>query len=309
MHAEEKRNNGEQQDLVSAVTLTKQSESDGHFIFTGPSLYFPTERIYGGQIEAQAIMAGADSTDDNRLPHSFHSYFANPGDIHENVRFDVDVLRDGRSFSARTITATQKSTIMRAVGSYQKAGQTGISFEDKQPEDVPSPDSLESSRDSMRPYVDQSNYAEYYTYHSAFDIRHVQPYVLVTPDKNANLNDSSLQYVWMRMTNIARPQEVPQAMHRALLAFGCDQIMMEPALRRAGLTYTTPGIRIATMDHSMWWYSDVDMSQWHLYVQQCPVAGHGRTLCQAKVYQNGHLCAAISQEALIRVPKEQMHQN
>lgn len=239
------------------------------------------------------------------------------------VRYDVDALRNGRSFSARAITATQNdSLIMRAIGSYQKAGQNGIAFEDEQPQDVPDPESLESSRISMLPYIGQSNYAKYYAHQSAFDIRPVQQYVLLQSDADAAPGDASPQYIWMRMTGDGSDVDaaknagtgpssnaetadtaIPQAMHRALLAFGCDQIMMEPALKRAGLTYTTPGIRIATMDHSMWWYADIDVTRWHLYVQQCPVAGHGCTLCQAKVYQDGHLCAAISQEALIRVPQ------
>ena len=86
-----------------------------------------------------------------------------------------------------------------------------------------------------------------------------------------------------------------------MLALGCDQVMMEPVLRRAGLSISTPGISYASIDHSMWWYQDIDINEWHLYVQDTPIAAHGRGLGIAKVYaQNGDLVAAIAQEAMVR---------
>ncbi|MDN6001043.1 acyl-CoA thioesterase, partial [Bifidobacterium crudilactis] len=118
---------------------------------------------------------------------------------------------------------------------------------------------------------------------------------------HAVLEDTGRQMVWMRTDGKA---EVSQMMNRAMLALGCDQIMMEPVLRRAGLSMSTPGISYASLDHSMWWYRDVDMSQWHLYVQDTPTAAHGRGLSQAKVYsRDGVLVAAMAQEAMIRVPE------
>ena len=87
----------------------------------------------------------------------------------------------------------------------------------------------------------------------------------------------------------------------------CDQVMLEPVLRRAGLSIATPGISFASIDHSMWWYRDIDINQWHLYVQDTPTAAHGRGLGQAKVYtQDGTLVACMAQEAMIRVPQEDL---
>ena len=86
---------------------------------------------------------------------------------------------------------------------------------------------------------------------------------------------------------------------------GTAQVMMEPVLRRAGLSISTPGISYASIDHSMWWYRDVDINQWHLYVQDTPTAAHGRGLGVAKVYtQDGELVAAMAQEAMSRVPQQ-----
>ena len=83
--------------------------------------------------------------------------------------------------------------------------------------------------------------------------------------------------------------------------------MLEPVLRRAGLSIATPGISFASIDHSMWWYRNIDINQWHLYVQDTPTAAHGRGLGQAKVYtQDGKLVACMTQEAMIRVPEEDL---
>lgn len=292
--------------LIDVLGLGKQSERDGHTFVTGESLYFPTGRVYGGQVIAQSLIAGALTVPDSRLPHSIHGYFIAPGDIHQDVLFDTEKLRDGRSFSARRINATQsKGTILTAIASYQEAGQVGVDFHDEVP-DAPDPETLTSAQELMEPYAKASEFANYYASESPFDIRHVTRTVMLGADKKSAAADSGHQLVWMRASIPAeattRADNITALMNRALLAVGCDQIMMEPVLRRAGLSFMTPGISFATIDHSMWWYGDIDVTRWHLYVQDTPVAGQGRGLCQAKVYQDGRLVAAMNQEAMIRVP-------
>ncbi|MCI1902149.1 MAG: thioesterase family protein [Bifidobacteriaceae bacterium] len=295
--------------LVHVLGLEEPSHHDGHTFVTGESLYFPTGRVYGGQVIAQSLMAGAASVPDDRLPHSIHGYFIAPGDIHQDVLFDTETLRDGRSFSARRINATQsQGAILTAIASYQVDGQSGIDFHDPAPSDVPDPETLTSAQQLMEPYAEQSDFADYYASKSPFDIRHVTNTVMLGADKESAAADSGHQLVWMRADipehASTQPGTISRVLNRALLAVGCDQIMMEPVLRRSGLSFMTPGISFATIDHSMWWYGDIDVTRWHLYVQDSPVAGQGRGLCQAKVYQDGQLVAAMTQEAMIRVPKK-----
>ncbi|MCI1983398.1 MAG: thioesterase family protein [Bifidobacteriaceae bacterium] len=295
--------------LVHVLGLGAPSTHDEHTFVTGESLYFPTGRVYGGQVIAQSLMAGALTAPSTRLPHSIHGYFIAPGDIHQDVLFDVESLRDGRSFSARRINATQSNgAILTAIASYQEDGQEGIDFYDPAPTDVPDPETLTSAQQLMEPYAEQSEFANYYASKSAFDIRHVTRTVMLGADKKSAAAESSRQLVWMRVDipeqAHTKPENISRVLNRALLAVGCDQIMMEPVLRRSGLSFMTPGISFATIDHSMWWYGDIDVTRWHLYVQDSPVAGQGRGLCQAKVYQDGRLVAAMTQEAMIRVPKK-----
>lgn len=289
--------------LVKVLQLGEPSEYRGHMYINGESLYFPTGRVYGGQVIAQSLIAASRTVDPGRLPHSIHGYFISAGDIRQDLLFDVETLRDGRSFSARRISVTQsQGSILTAIASFQQTGQSGVEFSDPMPDDVPDPETLTSAKELMTPYAEQSPFAKFYAEKSPFDIRHVTKTIMLGPDKESAKQDSGTQMVWMKADGHA---DVPQVMHRAMLALGCDQLMMEPVLRRAGLSIATPGISYASIDHSMWWYRDVDINQWHLYVQDTPTAAHGRGLGLAKVYsQDGALVAVIAQEAMIRVPQE-----
>ncbi|PLS30441.1 acyl-CoA thioesterase II [Bifidobacterium margollesii] len=291
--------------LVKVLHLGEPSAYRNHTYINGESLYFPTGRVYGGQVIAQSVVAAARTVDEDRLPNSIHAYFISAGDIHQDVLFDVENLRDGRSFSARRVNATQASgAILTAIASFQKRGQNGVEYSDPMPGNVPDPESLSSARDLMEPYAGQSPFANYYARKSPFDIRHVNSTVMLGTDETASSHDSGRQMVWMKADGTV---DLPQLCHRAILACGCDQIMLEPIVRRAGLSFMTPGISYATIDHSMWWYRDVDINQWHLYVQDTPTAAHGRGLSHAKVYaQDGTLVAAMAQEAMLRVPEDEI---
>ena len=262
--------------LLKVLGLGDPSEDRGHTYIQGEALYFPTGRVYGGQVIAQSVVAASKTVSPTRLPHSIHGYFIKAGDIHQDLMFDVESLRDGRSFSARRVNVTQSDgAILTAIASFQEHGQHGVEFSDPMPAGIPDPETLTSARELMQPYADQSPFARYYAEKSPFDIRHVTRTVMLGADKKSAANDSGKQMVWMRA---AGQVKAPQIMHRAMLALGCDQIMLEPILRRAGLSLTTPGISYASIDHSMWWYRDIDINQWHLYAQDTPTAGHGRGL-------------------------------
>ncbi|OZG68637.1 acyl-CoA thioesterase [Bifidobacterium eulemuris] len=289
--------------LVNVLRLGRPSDYRNHTYVNGESLYFPTGRVYGGQVIAQAMMAAAKTVSPSRLPHSIHGYFIAAGDIRQDLLFDVETLRDGRSFSARRVNVTQaEGPILTAIASFQESGQSGVEFADPMPADVPAPETLTSAKELMAPYAEHSPFANYYAQKSPFDIRHVTPTIMLGADNESAKRDSGKQMVWMKVDGTA---DAPQVMHRAILAMECDQVMMEPVLRRAGLSISTPGISYASIDHSMWWYRDIDINQWHLYVQDTPTAAHGRGLGTAKVYsRDGELVAAMAQEAMIRVPQQ-----
>ncbi len=289
--------------LARVLELSEPSPYRNHTYINGEAMYFPTGRVYGGQVIAQSVIAASKTVSPSRLPHSIHGYFITAGDIRQDLLFDVESLRDGRSFSSRRVNVTQANgSILTAIASFQEQGQDGVEFADPMPGDVADPESLTSAKELMAPYAEKSAFANYYAEKSPFDIRHINRTVMLGADKDSAAHDSGKQMVWMKADGTVN---APQVMHRAMLALGCDQIMLEPILRRAGLSLMTPGISYASLDHSMWWYRDIDINAWHLYVQDTPTAGHGRGLGTAKVYaQNGELVAMIAQEAMVRVPEE-----
>ena len=290
---------------IAALDVQKQQPVDGRSRFRGESLDFPTGRLYGGQLLGQAIMAGGRTVPEGRLPHSMHAYYLRTGLLKQDVQAEVETIRDGHSFSSRQVDLRQgERTILNALLSYQQVGQEGIRYSDPMPAGLPDPEDLPGSREQMEPYADQSPFADYYARQSPFDLRHVGGTVLLDDAENENFEDDSRsrQAVWSRTQGRA---DLDPLMRRALLAMECDQIMMEPALRRAGLSMTTPGISFASIDHAMWWYQDLDPCDWHCFIQESPVADHGRSLCMAKVYnRQGDLAAFMVQEAMIRVPKD-----
>ena len=148
--------------------------------------------------------------------------------------------------------------LFTAIASFQETGQEGVEFADPMPENLPDPETLTSAKELMQPFAEKSPFANYYAEKSPFDIRHVTPTVMLRADKDSAEHDSGKQMVWMKADGHV---DVPQVMHRAMLAMGCDQIMLEPILRRAGLSIATPGISYASIDHSMWWYRDIDINQ------------------------------------------------
>ncbi|WP_291755483.1 acyl-CoA thioesterase II [Cellulomonas sp. 73-92] len=261
--------------------------------FTGDNLRVPTRRVFGGQVLAQSLLAAGRTVDPGRLPHSLHGYFLRPGDVAAPIRFDVERLRDGRSFSARRTHARQgEGPILSMSASFQEE-QPGIDFAERPPRGIPGPEDVPSAAEHLAA-VDHP-VARFWT-ESAFDLRHVGGAVYVHPDRER----TGRQLVWLR-TRGAVPDD--QLLHRALLAYACDQVMLEPILRHAGLSWSSDGLSIASLDHAMWWHRDVRVDDWLLFVQNSPSGQGGRGLGAARVFdRDGVLVASIAQEGMVRVP-------
>lgn len=269
-------------------------------LFRGRSLPQPRGRVFGGQVLAQSLLAAARTVDDARLPHSVHGYFLRAGDATRGITFTVERLRDGRSFSARRVHAMQNGQpILTLTSSFQEA-QPGLEHTDSPPQATPPPGSVPSALDVLGS-VDHP-VATFWTQTAAFDIRHVEESIYLEPAAAA----TSRQLVWMRARGVV-PGTGPgsEVLHRALLAYACDQVMLEPLLRRHGRSWATPGLSIASLDHAMWFHRPTRVDEWLLYVQYAPSASGGRGLGSARVYrQDGTLVASIAQEGMIRVPDD-----
>jgi len=274
--------------LLAALDLAR----DGENTFTGPSLHRPGGRVFGGQVLAQALLAAGRTVPEGRLPHSLHGYFLRPGDVEQSISFAVERMRDGRSFSARRTHAIQSGQpILSMITSFQDT-QDGFEHSDPMP-DVPPPSEVDSAHAELGP-IDHP-LAKFWIAQSAFDLRHVDTALYLGPAPTA----TDRQMVWMRARGVV-PDD--QLLHRALMAYACDEIVLEPVMRKHGLSMVTPGLSVASLDHAMWWHRPARVDEWLLYVQSSPSAQGGRGLATAKVYtQSGTLVASIAQEGMFRV--------
>ncbi|WP_149202090.1 acyl-CoA thioesterase [Actinotalea subterranea] len=262
--------------------------------FTGDSLDKPGGRVFGGQVLAQSLLAAAATVGHDRLPHSVHGYFLRPGDVKQEITFAVERLRDGRSFSARRTHALQAGVPILAMTTSFQVEQPGVEHSDTPPSTVPRPEGLPSVFETLGP-IDHP-LAAFWTQASAFDLRHVEESVYTGPAGER----TDRQMVWMKARG---PVPDDQVLHRALLAYACDQVMLEPVLRRHGASWSTQALSIASLDHAMWWHRPARVDEWLLYVQSAPSAQGGRGLGAARVYrEDGALVATIAQEGMVRFP-------
>jgi acyl-CoA thioesterase-2 len=276
--------------LLDVLDVSGTGDADE---LTATNLPKPGGRVFGGQVIAQALVAAGRTVPDGRLPHSLHGYFLRAGDVGVPIDLSVERLRDGRSFSARRTHAAQDGDpILSMIASFQEQ-QPGIELTQPGPT-VPDPEDVESAMDRMG-HLDHP-IARFWTHDSAFDVRHVGGSLYLGPAPDPG----SPQRVWMRAK---APLPDDQLLHRAVLAFACDQIMLEPVLRRAGLSWLTPGLSVASLDHAMWWHRDVHVDEWLLFDQDSPTAQGGRGLGTTRVFdRQGVLVATIAQEGMVRVP-------
>lgn len=230
-----------------------------------------------------------------REPHSLHAYFLRGGRLKEPIEFHVERLHDGRSFSQRRTTAVQDGEVLLAMISSYQLPQEG---EDVQipPPVVPPPEDLPSAIEIFRSVNHPA--ARFLGRTAAFDVRHVQGGIYLRPD--AVRRDR--QQLWLRARGKV-PDSATQTVHRALLTYVCDQVMLEPALRSRGLSWRTRGMSLATLDHAQWFHRDVDANDWLLVVQDSPTSQGGRAMGRARVYDRaGRLLSTIGQEGMVRVP-------
>lgn len=281
-------------DPLGAVLGALQLEQTDEDTFVGRSLPQIHGRVYGGQVLAQALLAAGRTMTEDRLPHSVHGYFLRPGDLEEPITFAVERLRDGRSFSARRTHAIQSGKpILSMITSFQ-ADQQGLDHAEAMPQ-VPPPEDLTSSVEFFSSL--DHPVAKFFYRNGAFDLRHVEGALFTGPGTER----TDVQHLWMRARG---PLPAGQLQQRAILAYACDQVMLEPVMRRHQLSWVTRGASVASLDHAMWWHRDVDVADWLLYSQSSPSASGGRGLGVAKVHaRSGELVATIAQEGMIRVPQ------
>jgi acyl-CoA thioesterase-2 len=280
--------------LLGALDLTDTGARTSEDIFTGPSQWTPGGRVFGGQVLAQSLVAAIRTVDVDRPVHSMHGYFLRPGDAEQPITFSVDRIHDGRSFATRRTQAYQDGKpILSMIASFQTE-DNGLDHQAAMPEGMPDPETLPSTADVLAA-IDHP-VAQFWSTQRAFDIRHVESpiYFEVAGERVPH------QAVWMKA--VGRLPDDPN-LHRAALVYASDYSILESTLRPHGIAWSTPGLKVASLDHAMWWHRYGRADQWLLYVQESPTARGGRGLSLGRMYTaDGVLLASVAQEGTIRVP-------
>lgn len=282
--------------LLEVLDLDATQARTTEDIFTGSSHPMPTGRIYGGQVLAQALLAAERTLPEDRAVHSMHGYFLRPGDASHGITIAVDRIHDGRSFSTRRTQAYQNGVpIFSMIASFQDS-DPGVEHAEPMPEGIPAPEDL--APDEERVHGLPGGTARMLSDRAA-DIRHIDS-PLYLPSTDAKV---ARQAVWMRLR---APLPDDQRLHRAALAYLSDMTIQESILRAHGVYWALPGLKVASLDHAMWWHRPARVDEWLLYVQESPNARGGRGLATGKIYTRaGALVASVAQEIMIRVPEDQ----
>jgi acyl-CoA thioesterase-2 len=281
--------------LLAALDLTDTGARTDEDIFTGPSQWNPNGRVFGGQVLAQSMVAAMRTLSEDRVIHSMHGYFLRPGDVEQPITFAVDRIHDGRSFSTRRTQAYQSGEpILSMIASFQIEDR-GLEHQAPMPDGVPDPETLPTAAELLADV--RHPVARHWAETRPFDIRHVHSPIYLRVDGEHVAH----QAVWFR--TIGRLPDEPN-LHRAALAYASDYTILESIQRRHGISWITPGLKVASLDHAMWWHRYARVDDWLLYMQESPSAGGGRGLSQGRIYdRSGALIASIAQEGMVRVPE------
>ncbi|NNE75265.1 MAG: acyl-CoA thioesterase II [Acidimicrobiales bacterium] len=260
-------------------------------IFRGLSPEEDRQRTFGGQVAGQALVAAARTVEDVAV-HSLHSYFLRPGDPAAPILYEVDRIRDGRSFTTRRVVAIQHGRpIFNLAASFQRH-EDGLDHQATMPE-VPDPESLPTITEQLKDYpgIDQA----WLDRPRSIDMRYVSGAPLARTEEDAAMQQ---QFVWMRANGVL-PDD--QLLHTCLLTYASDMTLLDTSLVPHGISSMSGKIMMASLDHAMWFHRPFRADEWLLYAQDTPSASGARGLARGLVYQHdGTLVASVMQEGLIR---------
>lgn len=279
-------------DLLQLLELERIEDN----IFRGESRDLGSDRVFGGQVLGQALTA-ASYTAGLRQVHSLHAYFLLPGDFNAPIVYEVDVARDGKSFSTRRVVAIQHGRpIFNMAASFQEPEQ-GLEHAAEMPH-VPDPEGLPDVRELPRELFDKvpDKLRRFLMHVRPFEFRLVEPYQVSPP-----IVSEPRRHLWIKTIG---PLPDNADLHRNVLAYVSDYSLITTALRPHGVDYTAGNVQVATLDHAMWFHRPCRVDDWLLYAMDSPSASGGRGLAFGRFFtRDRKLVASTAQEGVIRVWK------
>ncbi len=274
--------------LVALLDLERIEEN----IFRGVSPAQSPVRVFGGQVAGQALVAAGRTVPSERKVHSLHAYFIRPGDPSIPIVYEVDRIRDGRSFTTRRVIAVQRGKAIFALSASFHMVEPGIEHAETMP-DVPAPDDLPTRLESMAKYADKLGPVA--TAPRPIDIR----YVTEPPWEQRGEGSEARSQVWMRADGTLPADEL---LHVCVLTYASDMTLLDSILVRHGVYWGFDRVLGASLDHALWFHRPFRADEWFLYDCASPSAAGARGLATGRFFaQDGTLIATVVQEGLLRI--------
>ena len=277
-------------------TLDLEEIELNHYLATSPNEGW--QRVYGGQVIGQALVAASRTVSPNRSAHSLHGYFLRAGDTTIPILYKVDRIRDGKSFTTRRVVAVQRGQAIFTMSISFQVDEGGLSHQFDMPK-VPAPDSLPTEDELRREQAKSwpKEFQESFSGSSAIQVKPVDPVDLLNPEPA-----KAMQRCWMRCGE-ALPDD--PRIHQCVLAYLSDWSLLDTASRPHAVSFMQDNVQVASLDHAMWFHRPFRADEWLLYDQDSPSASGARGFNRGLIYnQAGELVASTTQEGLLRVHAE-----
>ena len=277
-------------DLLKLLELERIEDR----IFRGESRDLGGARVFGGQVLGQALTAASYTVQDRRV-HSLHAYFLVAGDVNAPIVYEVDLARDGKSFSNRRVVAIQHGQpIFNMTASFQ-VPEEGLEHATPMPQ-VPGPEGLPDVRELPPEVLAKvpEKMRRFLTHERPFEFRPVEPIHVVMPPRAA-----PVRHIWLK--TVAKLPDNPD-LHRNVLAYVSDYQLVSTATLPHGIHFAEGNVQLASLDHAMWFHRPFRADEWLLYAMESPNASGGRGLALGRIFaRDGTLVASTAQEGVVRV--------
>jgi acyl-CoA thioesterase-2 len=263
-------------------------------LFRGQSQDLGWGNVFGGQVIGQALSAAAQTVPEERAVHSVHGYFLRTGNAKKPIVYEVDRIRDGRSFTTRRVVAIQNGAAIFTLAASFQIDEPGHEHQADKPT-APPPHGLPSEIDIAKKHIESipEGFREQATAERPIEMRPVDPVNVLRPKPMP-----PHRQVWMRA--IDRLPDSP-AVHRYMLAYASDFNLLGAALQPHGVSWLMPTMQVASLDHSIWFHRPFRMDEWLLYSIDSPSASGARGLSRGQFFtEDGKLVASTAQEGLMR---------
>jgi len=259
-------------------------------IFRGTQPNEERQRVFGGQVASQALMAAGRTVTDGTV-HSLHSYFLRPGDPNVPILYEVDRIRDGRSFTTRRVVAIQHGRAIYNMEASFHGHDVGPEHQFDRP-DVPQPESLPTLFERLEPYKEEL--AEWFERPHPIDQRHIGPLPW-----HSREHAPPFARLWIRADGTLPDDPL---LHACVATYASDMSLIDTILIPHGVRWGDEGFMSASLDHCMWFHRPFRADEWLLYDTDSPAAAHGRGLARGFLFdQKGQLCVSMVQEGLTRL--------